>query len=334
MSNFMATVDRWSIRPVSVLGASGTRCLLGFVGFMYYASQYADRRYLFGPDGVLPHRDFTEQIAGTFNLYAWSDSSAWSEILFHAGALAALAVMLGIGGRVGLAVHWALLWSVYQRQPALLDGGDNLAYVVIPMLLLTRCYDRFSLSVGLVDRLKTRLPGAVRALSTPLHNLGVLAIAAQISLVYVVSGLYKVMGDVWQDGTALFYIMRVPEFELPGVSSLVYGNDWLVYLGTYATVLFMVYFPLGILIPVLRPWTAVMSIGFHISIAVFMGLTGFALTMVACDLVFLSASLDRALSWVQLVRRRAAHQWRATRAGVTAADTAALSAPEAEGVPR
>lgn len=334
MSKFMATVDRWSTRPVSVLGASATRCLLGFVGFMYYASQYTDRQYLFGPDGVLPHRDFTEQVAGTFNLYTWSDSSSWAEVVFHAGALTALGVMLGIGGRFGLAMHWALLWSVYQRQPALLDGGDNLAYVVVPMLLLTRCYDRFSLSVGLVDRLKGRLPGAVRAVSAPLHNLGVLAVAAQISLVYVVSGLYKVMGDVWQDGTALFYIMRVPEFELPGVSSIVYGNDWLVFLGTYATVLFMVYFPLGVLVPALRPWTAVMSIGFHISIAVFMGLTGFALTMVACDLVFLSAFLDRGLSWSQSVRRRMTQHWRDKRAGVSAVDAAVLSVPEAEGVPR
>ncbi|GHE46125.1 HTTM domain-containing protein [Streptomyces capitiformicae] len=333
MSKFMVTIDRWSTLPVSVLGASGTRCLLGFVGFMYYATQYADRQYLFGPDGVLPHRDFSEQTGGTFNLYAWSASPAWSELVFHAGVLAALAVMLGIGGRVGLAVHWALLWSIYQRQPALLDGGDNLAYVVIPMLLLTRCYDRFCLSAGLVDRLKERLPGAVRSLSTPLHNLGVLAVAVQISLVYVVSGMYKVMGDVWQDGTALFYIMRVPEFELPGISSIIYGNDWAVYLGTYATVLFMVYFPLGILIPALRPWTAVMSIGFHMAIAVFMGLTGFALTMVACDLVFLSSFLDRAVSWARAVGRRVTHRAHAARATPTV-DASVLSASETEGVTR
>ncbi|MEJ8643319.1 hypothetical protein WKI68_21860 [Streptomyces sp. MS1.HAVA.3] len=53
----------------------------------------------------------------------------WFEIVFHAGMLAALAVTCGVGGRLGLAVHWALLWSVYQRQPVLLDGGDNLAYL-------------------------------------------------------------------------------------------------------------------------------------------------------------------------------------------------------------
>ncbi|MGW6521897.1 hypothetical protein [Streptomyces sp. NPDC054962] len=71
------------------------------------------------------------------------------------------------------------------------------------------------------------------------------AIAVQMCLIYMVSGLYKVQGEVWQDGTALFYIMRVPEFELPGWSSLVYDNDVLVFLGTYSSILFLVYFPMG-----------------------------------------------------------------------------------------
>lgn len=296
-SRITAVLDRWASRPVSVLGVSATRALLGFVGLMYYVSQYSDRRYLFGPEGLLPHEEFLDQLAqtGTFSLYSWSSSMVWFELVFHAGALSALAMMLGIGGRVGLALNWVFLWSVYQRQIVIIDGGENLAYVVIPLLMLTRCYDRFSFSTGTARKLARHLPGSIKAVATPLHNLGIVAVATQICLVYVVSGLYKVQGQSWQDGTALFYVLRVPEFTWPGVSELVYGNDLLVYLGTYATVLFLVYFPLGALIPALRPWAAVASIGFHLSIALLMGLTSFALTMVACDLIFLSKGLDQAL---------------------------------------
>ncbi len=201
---------------------------------------------------MLPHEDFTAQLTG-FSLYTLSASPWYFQLVYHLGIAAALAVMLGVGGRPGLALHWALLWSVYQRQPGLLDGGDNLAYVVIPFLLLTRCYDRFSLPTGLASRLTRRLPGHLRAMSVPFHNLGVLMVAAQICLVYVVSGLYKVMGEEWQDGTALFYIMRVAEFELPGWSHLVYENDVLVVLGTYGTVAFLVYFPMGVLVSAAAP---------------------------------------------------------------------------------
>ncbi|WP_326686267.1 HTTM domain-containing protein [Streptomyces sp. NBC_01795] len=305
-AGLLGTLDTWSSRPLSILGVSAARAVLGLVGFMYYVSQYADRHYLFGPEGVLPHDEFLHELreSGTFSLYAWSSSPAWAEFVFHAGALAALAVLLGIGGRAGLALHWLFLWSLYQRQSALLDGGDNLAYLVIPMLLLTRCYDRLALSTGLSRRLTRHFPGSVRALEAPLHNLGVLAITAQICLVYMVSGLYKVHGQVWQDGTALFYILRVPEFTQPGLSNLVYDNDLLVYLGTYGSVLFQVYFPLGILVPRLRPWAAAASIAFHLSIALLMGLTSFALTMIACDLVFLTGPLEKTLTLCRRVHER------------------------------
>ncbi|MGW5848266.1 HTTM domain-containing protein [Streptomyces sp. NPDC055254] len=298
MKQLISVIDKWGTNPVSLLGVSGTRALLGFVGLMYYVSQYSDREYLFGPDGALPWHDFTANIAenNSFSLYALSGSETWFEIVFHLGLLLAFLAMLGIGGRLGLALHWVFLWSIYERQPSLLDGGDNLAYLVIPMLLLTRCYDRFSFPTGLLSKLVHRIPGALRSLATPLHNIGVLAIALQICLVYIVSGLYKIQGQMWQDGTALFYVLRVPEFTFPGLSHLVYENDFLVISGTYATVIFLVYFPLGLLVPALRPWVAVMSIGFHLGIALLMNLTGFALTMVACDLVFLSAGLSEALA--------------------------------------
>ncbi|MFD3515944.1 HTTM domain-containing protein [Streptomyces sp. NPDC058657] len=298
MTRFISAIDKWGTQPVSLLGVSGTRALLGFVGLMFYVSQYSDRSYLFGPDGALPWRDFTTYIdeSNSFSLYTLSSSETWFQIVFHLGLVVALLVMLGIGGRLGLAVHWIFMWSVYERQPSLLDGGDNLAYLVIPMLLLTRCYDRFSFPTGLWNKCARRMPGALRSLGTPLHNIGVLAIALQICLVYIVSGLYKIQGQMWQDGTALFYVLRVPEFTFPGLSHLVYESDFLVISGTYATVMFLVYFPLGILVPALRPWAALMSIGFHLGIALLMNLTGFALTMVACDLVFLSGGLSEALA--------------------------------------
>lgn len=117
--------------------------------------------------------------------------------------------------------------------------------------------------------------------------------------------------------TALFYIMRIPEFSLPGVSDLVYGNDMLVFAGTYSTTFFLVYFPLGILVPRLRPWAAVASIGFHVSIGFFMGLTGFALTMVACDLIFLSRPLGEALAFATRANTRIERSVRAWREGRT-----------------
>ncbi|MET9662424.1 HTTM domain-containing protein [Streptomyces sp. NPDC006510] len=328
MRRVLTRIDGWASSPVSVVGVSGTRVLLGFIGLMFYVSQYGDREFLFGPDGVLPWREFTERIAAndSFSLYAINSSNAWFQVIFHLGIIGALMVMLGIGGRIGLAVHWIFLWSIYERQTVLLDGGDNLAYLVIIMLLLTRCYDRFSFPTGIGEKIVNRLPSQMRAIGDPLHNIGVVAIALQVCLVYIVSGLYKVQGQMWQDGTALFYVLRVPEFTFPALSHFVYENDFLVFSGTYVTVLFLVYFPLGILVPALRPWAAVMSIGFHLGIALLMGLTGFALTMVACDLVFLSRGLDEAISLAgQLLQR--------VRTRSSAGSTPEVNSPGGKGLP-
>ncbi|MGW4518932.1 hypothetical protein ACWEO4_45275 [Streptomyces sp. NPDC004393] len=68
---------------------SGTRAVLGLVGLMFYISQYADRDYLFGPDAVLPWREFVAQLHndGSFSLYAWSSSEAWFQLVFHLGLI-------------------------------------------------------------------------------------------------------------------------------------------------------------------------------------------------------------------------------------------------------
>lgn len=69
-----------------------------------------------------------------------------------------------------------------------------------------------------------------------------------------------------------------------------------------------------------------MSIGFHLGIALLMGLTGFALTMVACDLVFLSRGLDEAVSLgSQLIDRMRSHSAKSAGAAVESHPTAAVT---------
>ncbi|MER6529929.1 hypothetical protein [Streptomyces sp. NPDC001508] len=103
------------------------------------------------------------------------------------------------------AVNWSTAsGSLVSASAAASTCGWRRAQTRAPFLLLTRCYDRFAFPTGAAAWLTGRLPKWREAVTTPLHNLGVLAIATQICLLYVVSGLFKVMGEQWQDGTALF----------------------------------------------------------------------------------------------------------------------------------
>jgi predicted DCC family thiol-disulfide oxidoreductase YuxK len=118
------------------------------------------------------------------------------------------------------------------------------------------------------------------------------------------TGLYKVMGELWQNGTAVYYILRVDEFSWPGVAELIYRNPYLVVLGTYSTVLFEVLF----LPALLNRWTryaaGLAGLVFHAGIALLMGLVTFGWSMLSVYPLLLTDAEYRHLS---LWFRRRAH---------------------------
>jgi hypothetical protein len=124
-----------------------TRIGLGLVTLAYYLVHYRDRRFLFGPDGVWPWSNFEETLgeSGSFSLYALSRSDLWFELVFHVGIVISLLVVVGFRTRVIVPIHYVLIWSIFQRNPSLLDGGDNLLYLVLLYLIAVDCSAHFSL---------------------------------------------------------------------------------------------------------------------------------------------------------------------------------------------
>ncbi len=290
-------VDWMVDAPRATTALSLLRAVIGVVSTALYIRQYAGRSTFFGPDGVYGLegiRDYTADI-GTLSLYAVSDSAVFFEIVFHIGLVVALLVALGVGGRPVLAAHYVLLWSLYMANPAFMDGGDALAASAVLFLLPTRCYSAFTI----VKRHREREAGP---LASVLNNTGLLLLVTQVTVVYLMAGLYKVQGELWQDGTALYYILNVPEFFLPGLTPLLVQSDWLMVIGAYAAVLTSVFFPVLVFFRAGRPVAVTAMLAFHLAIAVLMGLTSFALVMAAFDLLFVNAH-------VVSLQRRAQSLW-------------------------
>lgn len=297
-------VADWMVdAPRATSALSLLRAVIGLVSTALYVRHHAGRSTFFGPDGVYgvdEIRDYTSGI-GTWSLYAMSGSDAFFEVLFHVGLVVALLVMLGVGGRPVLAAHYVLLWSLYMANPAFMDGGDALAATGVLFLLLTRCYSAFTI-------VKRRRGPETRPVASLCNNTGLLLLATQVSVVYLMAGLYKVQGELWQDGTALYYILNVPEFFLPNVTPLLVQSDWLMVIGAYVTVLTSVFFPVLVFFRAGRPIAVTAMLTFHVAIAVLMGLTSFALVMAAFDVLFVNAhvvSLHRRLrsSWERAIAR-------------------------------
>jgi hypothetical protein len=102
-------------------------------------------------------------------------------------------------------------------------------------------------------------------------------------------------GHMWQDGTAIYYILRVNEFNLSPVTPWLIHNVFLVAALTLGTLVLQIGFPFVIWHKVLKyPWI-IGAFTFHLAIAYFMGLVLFSLTMLSCELVLID---DGVYLWI------------------------------------
>ncbi|MEU9123455.1 HTTM domain-containing protein [Streptomyces sp. NPDC048506] len=292
-------LERFSGRRNALIGSALTRVILGAIGFYYYLRDYFDRSFLWGPEGVWPWQNFTGPDNDTFSVYSLSKSETWFQLAFHAGAVIALLFMLGWKTRAMTVLHYVFLWSLQQRNPLLLDGGDNATAIALIFFIFIDSGSHFSLDAWLRRRKQVKPDaGSMRyRIGSLLHHAGLLAVILQVCTIYLVSGMYKVQGERWQNGTALYYILRVGEFGWPGINHLVYEHATLVVAMTYATVFFQIAFSFLLLKRSLRPFAVTCGVLLHLGIAVYMsGLLTFSSTMIALELLIMGDEHYRRLA--------------------------------------
>ena len=245
--------------------------------------------YFWGPDGV-GKSDFTARFgphigAAINGLFAQSWGAYLVLVLMCAAGLALIA---GRFTRAATVLALVTVWLLGMRNDMLADGGDNVIRIVLFYMLLF-------------------LPPGARVPERPslrvwLHNIGVVAVIAQILVIYAVSGTSKVMGELWTNGTAMYYIAQVDWFSTPYFREL-FKNAWIAPLAAYATIVYQIAFPFLALSRYRLPLFAI-GIFFHLGIAVMMGLITFSTIMIALELFLIP---NRDYLWM---RQGAAQLWR------------------------
>lgn len=286
------------------MGVAAARLSLGAVSVWLYAENYSSRDHLWGPHAVFPFNSFVRALRqdGSYSLYALSQSRLWFTVVFHLGMGVAVLFMIGWRSRVMTVVHYVFMWSLFHRNLFILDGGDNLLVLVLVYLMFADSGHYFALGAReRRERANRPSHGLAWRIGTIAHNAAIAAIVAQVCIVYVAAALFKVQGPLWQNGTALYYIMRVQDFTWPGWSQHFYGSAWLVAVGTYGTILFQAAFPFLLLRRVTRNWAFVGALGMHAGIALFMHLLTFSWVVVSCELLLLE-DRDFRRAWKRLQR--------------------------------
>ncbi|MFE3826018.1 HTTM domain-containing protein [Streptomyces sp. NPDC059092] len=125
-------------------------------------------------------------------------------------------------------------------------------------------------------------------LANLIHNAALAVIMAEVCLIYATAGWYKIQGSRWQDGTALYYPLKLDYFApWPGLSDLFASSALIVMVLTYGTVIVQVAFPFTLFNRRVKNVLLVAMMLEHAGIAVLLGLPFFSLAMIAADAVFL-----------------------------------------------
>jgi hypothetical protein len=279
---------------------------------VFYLQTFPVRDSLWGRAAPVSHQVFREAVAATgqYSLLSFSDDSRYLTVLVAIGAAAAISVIVGFFTRESLVVSAVLLWSFHARNHYILDGGDNLGRILVLFLVAMSSSSWLSLDRRLGRASSRSVAGNI------LHNCALLAATLQLCALYLTSGTSKLMGSLWQSGTALYYVMRNAEFSRVAWAEQLTGNVYLVTLASYSVMALQSSF-------VLLVWgrrSRIVLIGalllMHLGIAYFMGLVRFSMvTMASLVLLVPDSTLRQAARPFARLAEAARAGWRRVRGG-------------------
>lgn len=317
-SGFGGLVDqgeRWLFSSKkATYGLSVMRICLGLAILGSLTVNFANRHYVWGPGSrwLNPWLSIDEWGFPFTAIFGTGDSTTVFTIKYLLLAAVAVLFTLGWRARVVTPVLLLMLASLMRLNPIATDAGDNLIRITLLFMCLADTSSRWSLDARRRGRQmdERRAPG--RGWRWPawpgvlFHNIALIGIAGQVFVVYVVSGLSKVQGSMWQEGVGLYYPLRIGQYEAwPGLNELIYSSGLFVAVGSYVTVFVQVFFPLLLMRRGTRIVALLLVFGMHVGIAVTMALPWFSLAIMAADSIFIRDETYRAVvRWLRRARRR------------------------------
>ena len=308
-------------RRFAARGSAALRIGFGSAWVLFLLREYSERQAAWGPGS--PWSPALERLYADNShwpgwITAWFTSiggltSAEFDWYYLFTLAVGVAFALGWRTRLTSVLFMVTVLALENRAPLLTDGGDNVLTLMAIYLVFTACGDYWSLDArrrGLRNRESVDPPtpapprpawrdelAAVRGQSvTLMHNGAVLVIAAQVCVIYATAGLTKVQGPMWQNGSAMGYVLRLSWFQpWPGLSQSLASHTLILTLVGYVTVLVQSGFTFIVFSPRLKYPALVVLVVMHLSIAILLGLPFFSAMMLIGDGIFLSDRVWQAI---------------------------------------
>ncbi len=283
---------RFWFTPSDPSTVSAIRLLTGLVVVYLHATLSLDLIVFFGPQGMLPVSDIAPLEGNTFSYlnYVHGTSELWIVHLLGLGVLALFAI--GAWTRITSILALVVFLSVVHRAPMITGRTESIVAMVMLYLCIAPCGRRFSLDALLATRRKNP-PGTPSSLSTA-ATLSTRLIQIHLALLVAMMGFSQLGGDVWWNGSGMWFLITRQESRLVDFSGLE-SSPLVVDFWTHLLIAFEILFPALIWIPLARPLLLALGWAVWISLGLVTGDLTFYLMLMIASLSFVSPGLVEAI---------------------------------------
>lgn len=291
-------------RPVAIY-----RILFSLILLKYAVYHFFIADWLYSDSGVLP-RTVLLDIARSarFSLMDSVSTTAMVMAFFviWVGVLGCL--LMGYHSRLMAVLNFIIILSIHERNVYVVKGADTALRLMSFWLMFAPLAQYYSIDAVRRRWQHFRLSNDPQYLHPPTTPLTAFALPIrimqwQIIIIYIVTALLKLMGDVWLDGTALFYVFQLDTWLLPmgrWLSDL--GSLDVIRMLTYGALIIEVAIPVLIVLPFFQPFAKALALlagfGLHIGIALMLAIPDFSLVMITAYLLFFEPK------WLDFISRR------------------------------
>lgn len=244
--------------------------------------------------------------------YLWnlnSDALIWVHHLVT--ILVSTAFMVGFLTRIMGPLAWFLQIMVLHRLMGSLFGLDQIVTYCAMYLAFTPCGSLYSVDAWLrkrrVDHGKMESASRWGRWLFPAYepsvaaNVGTRLLQLHLCVIYLFGGLAKARGQLWWDGTALWYAIGNYEYQSWDVTFLSDYPSVFTAL-THFTLIWEVFYCALVWSKLARPIAIGIAVAVHGGIALFLGMATFGTMMIAANGIFLSPCLFRRMRGIETAK--------------------------------
>lgn len=262
-----------------LLSLAAFRVVFYSVMLFFYFTRAFDVEFFFSESGLLPssYRANLEIFKFHPTILAGLENTLLLHTMHSLFLLTLLFCAAGFLTRISCIAAFLLHLMFLNRNMSVMFGVDMIG----TFYMLYMCFARSNAYLSVDSRLFSLKPK-----QTELSHIALRLMQIQLCVIYAFSGLEKLKGVRWWDGSALWDVLSMGNMQRWDLSFVAHAPILLA-AGVYVVLFWEIYFPILIWVKKLRNPMLLFGVGMHIGIFLFMNLPSFGAMMISLYILFL-----------------------------------------------